>query len=147
MEQCNRVIDIGVDPVTKRPRATAEPGILLGDFQRQVAEAGFFYPPDPTSRDEAQLGGKSGTNATGEDSLLYGPTRRYVRRLKLLQADGRTIEVVRKKPYRGPTKNSAGYYLKGDPIEPFIGSEGTLGLVTEVTVDLLPASRDHFVVW
>lgn len=147
MEGCNRLLDLSVDSKTNKGTATAEPGIFLGDFQNQVAEAGWFYPPDPTSRNEAQLGGTVATNATGEDSLLYGPTRRYVRRLKILLADGREMEIIRKKPYRGPNKNMAGYHLKGDPIERFIGSEGTLGLITEITVDLLPRPDDHFVAW
>ncbi len=117
MERCKRLIDIGLDPETKRPQATAQPGILLGEFQKKVEEAGYFYPPDPTSRNEVQLGGTVATNATGEDSLLYGPTRRYIRRLKVMLASGRELEIIRKIPYRGPTKNTAGYWLSGDPID------------------------------
>lgn len=146
MERRAKLLDIGIAK-TGRPVATAEPGILLGDFQRQVAQAGYFYPPDPTSRDDAQLGGTIGTNATGEDSLLYGPTRKYVRRLKILRADGTEQVMERSRPYQGSTKNLAGYYLEGDPIDLLVGSEGTLGIVTEITVDLLPASPPFFLVW
>lgn len=147
MEKKNRLLEIGLDPVTKVPSATAEPGILLGEFQRQIREAGYFYPPDPTSRNDAQLGGTIGTNATGEDALLYGPTRKYVRRLKILKANGEEIILERKQPYRGSVKNRAGYFLGGDLIDLFVGSEGTLGIVTEVTVDLLPAERPFFAGW
>ncbi len=146
MEKLNRLIDIGVDP-KGAGFATSEPGILLGDFQRQVVSQGLFYPPDPTSRNEAQLGGTVGTNATGEDSLFYGPTRRYVRRLKFLSPAGEMTEISRNKPYLGPTKNYAGYCLSGDPIDLLIGSEGTLGIITEVTVDCLPASPPFFTAW
>lgn len=147
MEKKNHLLDISVDPATSSPVAKAEPGIVLGDFQRAVSEAGFFYPPDPTSRLEAQLGGTIATNATGEDSLLYGPTRRYVRRLEAMMANGERLTLERKTPYRGPTKNRAGYWMKGDPIDLFIGSEGTLGIITEITVDLLPPSPDYFSAW
>ncbi len=145
MEGKNRLLDISADPSS--PQATAEAGILLGDFQRQIADTGFSYPPDPTSRFEAQLGGTVATNATGEDSLLYGPTRRYIRRLKFLKADGSGQTIERKIPYRGPTKNFGGYCLTGDPIDLLIGSEGTLGIITEVTVDLLPRPPDFFLCW
>ncbi len=147
MEKNDRILDIATDPATGLTTATAQPGILVGEFQKTVAQAGWYYPPDPTSRNEAALGGTVATNATGEDSLLYGPTRRYVRRLKILLADGREMELTRTRPYTGATKNKAGYVLEGDPIEAFIGSEGTLGLVTEVTVDLLPAPQDHLTGW
>lgn len=147
VESWDRLLDLRINSKTGRSQAIVQPGILLGDLQRHLAQEGFFYPPDPTSRNEAQLGGTVGTNATGEDSLLYGPTRRYVSGLKLLLADGRELEMIRQQPYRGPTKNRAGYCLERDPIEKFIGSEGTLALITEVTVDLLPAPREHFQAW
>ncbi|MBI2082914.1 MAG: FAD-binding oxidoreductase [Deltaproteobacteria bacterium] len=137
----DRVLDI------EKNQATAESGILLGQFQRQIEEAGCFYPPDPTSRHEAQLGGTVGTNAAGEDCLLYGSTRDYVRRLKLFKADGTEIVIERKLPFNGPHKGRGGYCLDGDPIDLFIGSEGTLGVVTEVTVDLLPPSNPFFLAW
>lgn len=131
---------------TKRT-ATAEAGILLGEFQKRVAEEGFHYPPDPTSRFEAQLGGTIATNAGGEDSFRYGMTRRYVRRLKILRATGEIDIFERKGPFTGPSKNLGGYPLTKDPIDLLIGSEGTLGLILEATVDLLPPSRSFFAAW
>ncbi|MBI4373608.1 MAG: FAD-dependent oxidoreductase, partial [Deltaproteobacteria bacterium] len=83
-----RLLSIEKNRTSNRMEATAEPGVILGSFQKSVDEAGYFYPPDPTSRFEVQLGGTVGTNASGEDGLLYGSTRDYIRRLKILKADG-----------------------------------------------------------
>jgi FAD/FMN-containing dehydrogenase len=139
----NRILDIDIRG--DRATATAEPGIFLAEFQDQLMAQGLFYPPDPTSRKEACLGATVATNATGEDSLLYGSTRCHVRRLKVLLADGTERELIRPVDSRpGREKNLGGYYLGGDPIDLFIGSEGTLGLITEVTVDLIQNPANHF---
>lgn len=127
--------------------AVAETGIVVGDFQRLVKDAGFFYPPAPTSVTEARLGSTIATNATGEDTFKYGPTRKYVRRLKLISADGN--EFILERPLADhplEIKAKGGYYMHGSPIDLFIGSEGTLGIIKEVTVDLLPASPAWFVI-
>ncbi|MBX7148673.1 FAD-binding oxidoreductase [bacterium] len=136
-EKMDCLLDIATDPVTKTPIAICEPGILLGDLKRKVEEAGFFYPPDPTSYKEAQLGGTVATNATGEDSFLYGPTRRYIRELQIVTADGQTQTLKRKTMPAMTTKNKAGYFLDGEEIDYLIGSEGTLGIITQITVDLI----------
>ena len=135
-EKMDRILDIS--DKGKRPTATVEPGILLADFQdRLMREFGLFYPPDPTSRKEARLGGTVATNATGEDSFLYGSTRCHVRALKMLFPDGSEKHFERSDGFRAPLeKNRAGYFLHGDPLDWFIGSEGTLGFITEITVDL-----------
>lgn len=147
MANCEKILNIEKNPITGRFQATTESGIFLGQFQEQLAERGFFYPPDPTSRYEARLGGTVGTNAAGEDGLLYGSTRDYVRRLKVLKADGTELVIERKLSFNGPHKGRGGYCLDGDPIDLFIGAEGTLGIVTEVTVDLLPPSNRFFLAW
>jgi FAD/FMN-containing dehydrogenase len=141
-EHLDRLLDIGRDPATGRMVAIAEPGIFLGDFQRQLADAGWLYPPDPTSRNEARLGATVATNATGEDTLLYGPTRRWVRELEIVRSDG-TTETLRRSPTSRPVeeKATAGYYAADAPIDLLIGSEGTLAAITRVTVDLVP--RPH----
>ena len=100
LEKMDRLLDIRPDPETGGMVAVAEPGIFLGDFQRALEERGWFYPPDPTSRDEAQLGATVATNATGEDTLLYGPTRRWVRELRVVTADGTRRDLRRPRESR-----------------------------------------------
>lgn len=139
-EKMDRILDIGTHPATGRPVAVAEPGIFLGDFQRALEDAGWFYPPDPTSRNEARLGATVATNATGEDTLLYGPTRVWIRELRVVRADG-TVQTLTRAPDDHPSaeKGGAGYTLDAPgEIDHVIGSEGTLAVVTRVTVDLIP---------
>lgn len=125
-----------------RPTAVVGPGMLLGDFQRTVHDAGWFYPPSPTSRNEAMIGATIATNATGDTTYKYGTTRKYIRELKLLLADGSEKIVTRPENEKvTELKNTAGYFLNGSEIDYFIGSEGTLGLITEIKVDLL--SQQH----
>jgi FAD/FMN-containing dehydrogenase len=139
----DRLLDVRRDPETGGMVAVAEPGIFLGDLERRLEAEGWFYPPDPTSRNEACLGATVATNATGEDTLLYGPTRRWVRELRVVCADG-TPRVLRRSPASHPAeeKATAGYYLAGEEIDWLIGSEGTLAVITQVTVDLLPRPAD-----
>lgn len=141
MERMNRILDID----TVRGIAVAEPGIILADFQGRLRDEELFYPPDPTSRKEAFLGSTVATNATGEDSLQYGSTRCHIRGLKVLLPNG-TAQYFERSPQSHPPheKNRAGYFLDGDPIDWFIGSEGTLGLITEVTVNLIRHPARHF---
>ncbi len=142
-EKLDKIKDIGSR--NGQAFAIAEPGIFLGELKSQVAEEKLFYPPDPTSYREARLGGTIATNATGEDTLLYGPTRRYIRGLKVVQADGTIQEFERPLDDRPPLeKGTAGYTRSDPPIDLFIGSEGTLGYVAEVTVDLLEQPHEHW---
>jgi FAD/FMN-containing dehydrogenase len=139
MERMDRILELKKDPETGGMTATAEPGIFLGDFQRAMEAEGWYYPPDPTSRNEAQLGATVATNATGEDTLQYGPTRRWVRELRVVQAGGSVRTLRRSQASRPPEeKATAGYYLDGEEIDLLIGSEGTLAVITGVTVDLIP---------
>jgi len=124
----------------ERAFATAGPGIVTADLKARVQAAGLFYPPDPTSEEESTLGGNVATNASGSRTYRYGATRRYVRALRLVRANGEVAVLRRVRT----AKNATGYYGFQDPIDLVIGSEGTLGLVTEVTVDLLPAPRGFF---
>jgi FAD/FMN-containing dehydrogenase len=136
-EKMDRVLDVGRD-ADGCPVAVAEPGIFLGEFQEQLALRGWLYPPDPTSRHEARLGATVATNATGEESLRYGPTRRWVRELRVLTAGGETLTLRRRGAPPAEEKATAGYFAALDDIDLFIGSEGTLGAITRVTVALLP---------
>ena len=136
LERLNRLISIDKENQT----ALAQPGIITADFKRQVAAAGLFYPPDPTSEEECTIGGNVACNASGARSYKYGPTRRYVRALRLVSADG-TVKEVRR---IGTRKNAAGYFGLQNPIDLWVGSEGTLGIITQVELDLLPAEKPYF---
>jgi glycolate oxidase len=129
LERMERVLEI--DP--QRRVAIAEPGIVLGELKQAVDRAGLFYPPDPTSEGECALGGTVATNASGSRTYRYGPTRAYVRALRVVLADGSATEIRRVQA----NKNAAGYFGFQDPIDLWIGSEGTLGVITRIELDLL----------
>jgi len=135
----NKILDL-------RPQADGtalidcEPGVILGELKRFAAAQGYFYPPDPTSFNEATLGATVATNATGEDTYAYGPTRRYIEALDVLKADGSMQIVTRQKPLvHSILKNTAGYFLDGESIDTLIGSEGTLAVFKKITVRVLSA--------
>lgn len=109
-------------------------GALVGDVKRACAAAGWLLPLDPTSEEDCTIGGAVACNATGARSLRYGDTRRHVRALTVVLADGAVQE------YRRPRleKNTIGYQFAQDPVDWFIGSEGTLGVVVAVEFGLLP---------
>lgn len=128
-------------------------GVLLRDVQGAAAPR-QFYAPDPTEN-SASTGGSLATNASGSRSFLYGATRRHVRALRVVLASGETLALRRgdKAPFDLPilpaphtTKNTAGYYLRADAdfMDLFIGSEGTLGVVTEAELALLPTPESLF---
>jgi FAD/FMN-containing dehydrogenase len=125
--------------------AEAQPAILLSEFQDQLAHQGYFYPPDPTSRREAMLGSTIATNASGEDTYKYGSTRAWVRELDVVTGRGEQITLKRTIDELGDgRKNTCGYPLRDNPIDLFIGSEGTLGVVTRVVVEVLPKVPQFF---
>jgi FAD/FMN-containing dehydrogenase len=131
--------------------AVVGPGVLLRDLHAAAARTGQFYPPDPTET-AAAMGGTIATNASGSRSFRFGSTRRWVERLRVVLATGDVMDVRRGQPIDfevpsiplpGTTKNTAGYALKPgmDWVDLFVGSEGTLGVVTESEVRLLPAPK------
>lgn len=125
LERMNRLQAIHEASLT----ATAQPGIVLRDLQTAVEERGLFYPPDPNSLESCHLGGNVSTNAGGPRAVKYGVTRDYVRALEVVLVGGEVLKVGR------PTlKGVAGYDLTAL----MVGSEGTLGVITEVTVRLKP---------
>jgi FAD/FMN-containing dehydrogenase len=129
--------------------AIAGAGVPLRDLQAAAQRSGQFYPPDPTEN-SAFLGGTISTNASGSRSFKFGATRRWVQALHVVLADGRQLDVSRGEPVDfdpgtvplpDVTKNTAGYLLRTgmDWVDLFVGAEGTLGVVTEARVGLLPA--------
>ena len=122
--------DISVDPVTHT--AVAQPGLLNAEVKKTVAEYGLWYPPDPSSFEICSIGGNIATNAGGLCCVKYGVTTDYVLGLQVVLADGTAVRLG------GPRlKDVAGLPLN----KLFVGSEGTLGVVTEITLKLLPAQQ------
>ena len=110
--------------------AVVQPGVLNADLGRAVAERGLYYPPDPASKEFCSIGGNVATNAGGLCCLKYGVTSDFVLGLTVVLADGRVLRTGRR-----TAKGVAGY----DLTRLFVGSEGTLGVVTEIVVRLRPA--------
>ncbi|HEY6071605.1 MAG TPA: FAD-binding protein, partial [Chthoniobacterales bacterium] len=109
--------------------AIVEPGVITAELQARVREQKLFYPPDPASKKDCSLGGNVATNAGGPRCLKYGVTRNYVVGLEVVLASGEIL------PTGGRVhKNKTGFNLIGL----FVGSEGMLGVVTEITLKLLP---------
>lgn len=125
-----KILDI--DPV--RRTARVEPGILVGDLKRALAAEGLLFAIDPTSEEEAALGGAIACNASGARSLRYGATRRHIAGLSVVLPSGEQVEISRTRL----EKNTVGYAAIHDPIDWFIGSEGTLGVVVAAELSLLP---------
>ncbi|HTS30720.1 MAG TPA: FAD-binding oxidoreductase [Bryobacteraceae bacterium] len=134
--------------------AIAGPGVLLRDLHAAAQQSGQFYPPDPTET-SASVGGTISTNASGSRSFRYGATRRWVEALRIALLDGRVLSVARGQaidfdpgtiPLPEVTKNTAGYLLRPgmDWVDLFVGSEGTLGVVTEARLLLAPMPRSVF---
>ncbi len=149
-------------------RAVAEAGVRLSDFQRFVDTENFFYPPDPTER-SCYLGGTIATNASGSRTFKYGPTRNHLVRLKVVLGTGEVIDLRRGEltatqtgaitlplpsggtietqlpSYQMPAtrKHAAGYFVAPgmDLLDLFVGSEGTLGVIVEAEVSLLPKPK------
>jgi D-lactate dehydrogenase (cytochrome) len=164
-----RLNNISID--REQRTATVGAGAILIDLQKAAESQGLFYPPDPTEW-SCQVGGTVATNASGARSFKYGATRDYVRRLKVVLAGGEIIDIargdsvvasdgiltlshngsalsIRKPTYERPRvrKNVSGYFNNAeslDAIDLFIGSEGTLGIIVEVELGLLPKPEGFF---
>jgi len=110
--------------------AVVQPGVVNATLRRAAAEHGLFYPPDPSSWETSSIGGNVSTNAGGMCCVKYGVTTEYVLGLEVVLADGEILRCGRR-----TAKGVAGY----DLTRLFVGSEGTLGVITEITVSLRPA--------
>jgi glycolate oxidase len=106
-----------------------QPGVINATLKAAVAEEGLFYPPDPASYETCSIGGNLGTNAGGLCCVKYGQTREWVLGLEVVLADGRVIRTGGRS-----VKDVAGYGLT----HLFVGSQGTLGIITEATLRLRP---------
>jgi glycolate oxidase len=127
--------DITVDPITRT--AVCQPGLFNAEVKKAAAEHGLWYPPDPSSFEICSIGGNIATNAGGLCCVKYGVTTDYVLGMQVVLADGTAVRLG------GPRlKDVAGLSLT----KLFVGSEGTLGVITEVTLRLLPAQNTSSVV-
>ncbi len=117
--------DVSVSPADLQ--ATVGPGIVYDDLNERLGTYGLRFPPGISSGDVATIGGMIANNASGFNAVKYGETRDHVRQLEVVLPDGEVIRCG-----RGVVKTSSGYSLK----DLFVGSEGTLGVVTEATIGL-----------
>ncbi|MFL5322472.1 MAG: FAD-binding oxidoreductase, partial [Myxococcaceae bacterium] len=127
-ERMNRILRISKEDLT----AVLQPGVITGELMKAAEEVGLFYPPDPNSWDWCTIGGNVAENAGGPRALKYGVTKDYVLALEWVLPDGEIVRVG-----KNTIKGVAGYDLVGL----FVGSEGTLGVATEITLQLLPRPR------
>jgi len=126
LDKMNRLIDLNKIDRT----LTCEAGRITEQIQNDASEAGYFYPVDFASAGSSQIGGNVSTNAGGIKVIRYGMTREWVAGLKVVTGSGEILELN-----KGLIKNATGYDLR----QLFIGAEGTLGIITEVTLKLTKA--------
>ena len=126
-ERMKRVLEVDEKNMT----ATVEPGVLLMEFPKALEGTGLFYPPDPGEK-TATMGGNAMTNAGGMRAVRYGVTRDYVLGMEVVLSSGEILTLGGKN-----VKTSSGYSL----IDLLVGSEGTLGILTKLTVKLIPEPK------
>ncbi|MBW1718685.1 MAG: FAD-binding protein [Deltaproteobacteria bacterium] len=125
LTRMNRIISINPEDLT----AMVEPGVVTGELQEEVARHGLFYPPDPASMRFCTIGGNVATGAGGPRAVKYGVTRDYVIALEVVLSDGSVIHTGTR-----TAKGVVGY----DLTRLMVGSEGMLGVVTGITLKLIP---------
>jgi glycolate oxidase len=125
LTKMDRILGIDTDNLI----AVVEPGVVTSALQKEVEKVGLFYPPDPASKDFCTLGGNVAECAGGPRCVKYGVTKDYILGLEVVTATGEIIRTGGK-----TLKNVVGY----DLTKLFVGSEGTLGVVTEIVLKLLP---------
>lgn len=123
----NKILELDSDNLT----VTVQPGVLLMELASFVEENDFMYPPDPGEK-SATIGGNISTNAGGMRAVKYGVTRDYVRALTVVMPNGEIVKLGAK-----VAKNSSGYSLK----DLVVGSEGTLCIITEAVLDVIPLPK------
>jgi glycolate oxidase len=128
LERMNRILEIDRENLM----ITVEPGVITGDIHRAVEAEGLFYPPDPASLDSCSIGGNIAEGAGGPRAVKYGVTKHYVCGLEVVLPSGEVITSGGKL-----VKDVTGYSL----VQLFIGSEGTLGIVTKIILRLVPLPK------
>ncbi|MBW1765804.1 MAG: FAD-binding protein [Deltaproteobacteria bacterium] len=128
MAHMNKILEISI----KDRLAVVQPGVVYQDLQNDLAPHGFFFPPDPASGSISTLGGNVATNAGGLKGAKYGTTRDYVLGLEVVLADGSVLRTGSR-----CMKCVSGY----DLTRLFVGSEGTLGVITEIILKINPRPR------
>jgi len=128
LTRMNRILEI--DRVNMI--AVVQAGVVTAELQAEVAKQGLYYPPDPSSQRHSSIGGNIACNAGGPHCLKYGVTADYVMGLEVVLADGQVLRTGGK-----TIKHAVGYHLA----QLFIGSEGTLGVITEATLKLIPPPK------
>lgn len=125
MTKMNRIVELD----TKNQIAIVEPGVITGDLQQEVKKHGLFYPPDPASLKYCSIGGNAAECAGGPSAVKYGVTKDYIIGLEVVLASGEVVSTGAR-----TEKSVSGY----DLTRIFIGSEGTLGIITKLILRLLP---------
>ncbi|HEY7127929.1 MAG TPA: FAD-linked oxidase C-terminal domain-containing protein [Ktedonobacterales bacterium] len=128
LARMNRILELD----TGNALAVVQPGVITGELQAAVERVGLFYPPDPSSLSVSAIGGNVAENAGGARCLKYGVTSDYVMGLQVVLPTGEIIRTGGRM-----VKNVTGYNLRAL----FTGAEGTLGVVTEITLRLLPKPK------
>jgi len=124
----NKILEIDMQNLV----AVVQPGVVNKELQRAVEEVGLFYPPDPASEEYSTIGGNVSENAGGMRAAKYGLTKDYVMALRAVRANGDIIRAGKR-----TIKDVAGYNIAGI----LIASEGTLGVITEITLKLIPKPK------
>lgn len=129
----NKILEINPENMT----AKVQPGVVVGDLQKAVEKQGLFYPPDPSNLKISTIGGSIAQNSAGARCFKYGATKDYIIDMLVVMANGELIRTG-----SNTIKNATGYNLGSI----FIGSEGTLGIVVEATIKLIPKPEETQVI-
>ena len=129
----NKILEINPENMTAR----VQPGVVVGDLQKAVEKQGLFYPPDPSNLKISTIGGSIAQNSAGARCFKYGATKDYIIDMLVVMANGELIRTG-----SNTIKNATGYNLGSI----FIGSEGTLGIVVEATIKLIPKPEETQVI-
>lgn len=125
-----KILEINTENLTAR----VQPGVILGDLKQEVENLGLFYPPDPSNYKVSTIGGSIAQSSGGAMSFKYGTTKDYVLSLKVVTANGDLMTLGKE-----TSKNALGYHLA----QLMVGSEGTLAIIVEATLKLIPKPESN----